>query len=74
MRILSTLRLFLACMLFILGMLTLHAKEDSKSLELKKKAIYYEIKAQLVTDEITLEEAQRLWKKKVKHLRKEGAK
>jgi len=60
-------------MLFILGMLTLHAKEDSKSLELKKKAIYYEIKAQLATDEITLEEAQRLWKKKVKHLRKEEA-
>jgi len=58
-------------MLFILGMLTLHAKEDSKSLELKKKAIYYEIKAQLATDEITLEEAQRLWKKKVKHLKKE---
>lgn len=76
MRILYTLRLVLAGALLILGALTLHAKEnssDSKALELKKKAIYYEIKAQLATDEITLKEAQRLWKKKVKHLRKEEA-
>ena len=74
MRILSKIRLVLAFMLLILGMITLHANEDSKAFELKKKAIYYEIKAQLATDEITLEEAQRLWKIKVKHLRKEEAK
>jgi len=74
MRILSKIRLVLAFMLLILGMITLHAKEDSKSLEIKKKAIYYEIQAQLATNEITLEEAQRLWKKKIKHLKKEEAK
>tara|TARA_B100000902_G_scaffold280238_1_gene266058 strand:+ start:1255 stop:1479 length:225 start_codon:yes stop_codon:yes gene_type:complete len=74
MRILSKIRLVLAFMLLILGMITVHAKEDSKSLELKKKAIYYEIKAQLTANEITLEEAQALWQKKVKHLRKEEAK
>jgi hypothetical protein len=41
---------------------------------LKKKAIFYEIQAQLAAEEITLEEAQRLWQKKVKHLKKEEAK
>jgi hypothetical protein len=58
-------------------MTTLHAKDnsdDSRALELKKKAIYYEIKAQLVENEITLQEAQKLWKKKVKHLMKEEGK
>ena len=44
-----------------------------KVLELKKKAIFYEIQAQLAAEEITLEEAQRLWKIRVKHLRKEEA-
>ena len=42
--------------------------------ELKKKAIYYEIQAQLAAEEITLKEAQALWQKKVKHLKKEEAK
>ena len=77
MRILSKIRLVLAFALLILGMITLHAKDnidDSRALELKKKAIYYEIKAQLVENEITLQEAQKLWKKKVKHLKKEEAK
>lgn len=45
-----------------------------KVLELKKKAIFYEIQAQLAAEEITLEEAQALWHKKVKHLKKEEAK
>ena len=40
-------------------------------LELKKKAAYYEIKAQLEAGEITLKEAQRLWKKQLKKLYKE---
>ena len=74
MRILSKLRLVLACVLLILGALTLEAKEskdNNKAFELRKKAIYYEIQAQLASDEITLKEAQRLWKKKVKHLKKE---
>ena len=74
MRILNKIRLVLAFMLLILGMITLHAKEDSKSLEIKKKAIYHEIKAQLALEEITLEQAQVLWQKKLRHLRKEEAK
>lgn len=40
-------------------------------LELKKKAAYYEIKAQLEAGEITLKEAQRLWKKQIKKIYKE---
>lgn len=40
-------------------------------LELKKKAAYYEIKAELEAGEITLKEAQRLWKKQLKKLYKE---
>ena len=74
MRILNTLRVVLAGVLLILGALTIEAKENkdsNKAFELKKKAIYYEIQAQLASDEITLKEAQRLWKKKVKHLKKE---
>ena len=76
MKIIKTIRVFLVGVLFILGLMIAHAdpgKSDNK-LELEKKAVYFEIKAQLATDEITLEEAQRLWKKKVKHLRKEEAK
>lgn len=77
MRILTTLRLVLASVLLILGALTIEAKEykdSNKAFELKKKAIYYEIQAQLASDEITLEEAQRLWQIKIKHLKKEEAK
>jgi hypothetical protein len=40
-------------------------------LKLKKKAAYYEIKAQLEAGEITLKEAQRLWKKQIKKIYKE---
>ena len=47
---------------------------NDEVLELKKKAIYFEIKAQLAADEITLKEAQRLWQKKIKQLKKEEAK
>ena len=43
-------------------------------LELKKKAAYYEIKAQLEAGEITLQEAQRLWKKQINKLYKEEGK
>ena len=39
--------------------------------ELKKKAAYYKIKAQLEAGEITLKEAQRLWKKQIKKIYKE---
>jgi len=47
---------------------------DNKVLELKKKAIYYEIQAQVEAKEITLKEAQTLWQKKIKHLKKEEGK
>ena len=50
-----------------------HIGKSDNKLELQKKAVYFEIKAQLAAGVITLEEAQRLWKIKVKHLRKEEA-
>lgn len=76
MRILTTLRVVLAGVLLILGALTVQANDgnNDKILELKKKAIYYEIKAQVEANEITLKEAQALWQKRVKHLKKEEAK
>ena len=43
-------------------------------LELKKKAAYYEIKAQFKAGEITIKEAQRLWKKQLKRIYKEEEK
>lgn len=46
------------------------AQANEKVYELKKKSIYYEIQAQLTAEEITLEEAQLLWRKKIKHLKK----
>jgi len=47
---------------------------NDKVLELKKKAIYYEIQAQVEANEITLKEAQALWRKKIKQLKKEEGK
>ena len=57
--------------LLLFGM---NAQANERVYELKKKAIYFEIKAQLASEEITLEEAQRLWQIKIKHLKKEEAK
>ena len=51
-----------------------HSGKDDKIFELQKKAIYFDIKVQLATGEITLEEAQSLWHEKIKHLRKEEVK
>lgn len=75
MKFIKTIRLVLVGVLFILGIMMAHADpgKDGNVLELQKKAVYFEIKAQLAAGEITLEEAQRLWKIKVKHLRKEEA-
>lgn len=42
-----------------------------KQLEYLKKAKYYEIKAQLESGQLTLEEAQKLWKKNLEKLKKE---
>lgn len=72
MKYFNTIRLVLVGVLFILG--TMMAQANDKVYELKKKAIYFEIKAQLAAEEITLEEAQRLWHIKIKHLKKEEAK
>ena len=65
--------LILGLLLFGMNAQAHIGKSDNK-LELQKKAVYFEIKAQLAAGVITLEEAQRLWKIKVKHLRKEEAK
>jgi hypothetical protein len=65
--------LILGLLLFGMNAQAHIGKSDNK-LELEKKAVYFEIKAQLAAGVITLEEAQRLWKIKVKHLRKEEAK
>ena len=72
MRFLSKLRLFLAAMLLILGILVTHAKESKY--ELDRKLIYHEIHFKLEKGIITLEEAQKMWLKKVKQLKKEEAK
>ena len=74
MRILSKIRLILAFALLILGMITLHAKDNDKKLEYQKKAVYYEIRAELVAGDITLEEAQRKWQKAIKKLEKKEGK
>ena len=75
MTVIHTVRLILVGLLAILWGVTAHANPgNEKVLEMKKKAIFYEIQAQLAAEEITLEQAQRLWRKKVKQLEKEEAK
>jgi len=75
MRFLSKLRLSLAALLLILGIVLSYAKDSNENkYELQKKLIYLEIHAELETGEITLEEAQLLWLKKIKQLKKEEAK
>jgi len=75
MTVIHTVRLILVGLLAILWGVTAQANPGKeKVLELKKKAIFYEIQAQLAAEEITLEQAQRLWRKKVKQLEKEEAK
>jgi len=74
MRNLSKLRLFLAGLLFIFGILATHAKEVNEKYELLKKAKYFEIRAELVSGEITLEEAQRKWQKALRKLNKKEGK
>jgi len=56
--------------LLLLGM-NAQADPGENILELKKKAAYYEIKARLAADEITVKEAQRLWKQQLNKLYKE---
>jgi hypothetical protein len=47
--------------------------EEKALLEAKKKAIYYEIRVELMENKISIEEAQRRWKKELLKLDKEGA-
>ncbi len=56
--------------LLLFGM-NAQADPGDNILELKKKAAYYEIKARLAADEITVKEAQRLWKQQLNKLYKE---
>lgn len=60
--------------LLLFGMNAKASPGTDNVLELKKKAAYYEIKAQLEAGEITLKEAQRLWKKQLTKLYKEEGK
>tara|TARA_B100001113_G_C20927060_1_gene542629 strand:+ start:285 stop:500 length:216 start_codon:yes stop_codon:yes gene_type:complete len=71
MRILSKIRLILAFALLILGMITLHAKENE---ETAKYMIYLDIRAELEAGDLTLEEAQIKWQKAITKLRKEEGK
>lgn len=57
--------------LLLFGMNAQAEPGSDRVLELKKKAAYYEVKAQLEAGEITLKEAQRLWHKKLNKLIKE---
>ena len=56
--------------LLLFGM-NAQADPGDNILELKKKAAYYEIKVRLAADEITVKEAQRLWKQQLNKLYKE---
>lgn len=56
--------------LLLFGM-NAQADPGDNILELKKKAAYYEIKVRLAAEEITVKEAQRLWKQQLNKLYKE---
>lgn len=63
-------------MLLLFGMIAVANTGDNEAKELlqaKKKAIYYEIRVDLMEGKITIEEAQRRWKKELLKLDKEGA-
>ena len=66
--------------LLLFGMMTQANSTDpvdenkQKQYEYLKKAKYFEIRAKLAAGEITLEEAQKLWQKNLRKIRKkEGA-
>lgn len=64
-------------MLLLFGMIAVANTGDNEEakalLQAKKKAIYYEIRVDLMEGKITIEEAQRRWKKELLKLDKEGA-
>ena len=56
----------------LLFAMSVQAEPGTESItELKKKAAYYEIKVQFEAGEITIKEAQRLWRKQLKKIYKE---
>jgi len=67
----------LTVMLLLFGMIAVanptNDEEKQKLVEAKKKAIYYEIRVDLLEKRITIEEAQKRWKKELSKLDKEGA-
>lgn len=81
MTIIYKVRLVLAAILFVFaGIISafsntnpddkLTKEQKQKQYEYLKQAKYFEIKAALEAEEITLEEAQKLWKKNLKKIKK----
>ena len=64
-------------MLLLFGMIAVantNNNDEAKALlEAKKKAIYYEIRVDLMEGKITIEQAQARWRKELLKLDKEGA-
>ena len=63
-------------MLLLFGMIAVANTGNNEAKELlqaKKKAIYYEIRVDLIEGKITLEQAQRRCRKELEKLDKEGA-
>ena len=66
--------------LLLFGMMTQANSTDpvdenkQKQYEYLKKAKYFEIRAKLAAGEITLEEAQKIWQKNLRKLRKKEGK
>ena len=72
-------RLVLAGVLFILAGFTVTATSndpinEKKQYEYLKKAKYFEIRAQLESGDITLEEAQAMWQKALEKIHKQQKK
>lgn len=67
----------LTTMLLLFGMIAVantgNNEEAKELLQAKKKAIYYEIRVDLMEGKITIEQAQVRWKKELLKLDKEGA-
>jgi len=64
-------RRMLTIVLLLFGMIATANPGNEELLVLKKKAVYYEIKVKLESGQISIQEAQALWKKAVKQLNKE---
>lgn len=68
----------LTLMLLLFGMIAVantgnNDEERKALLEAKKKAMYYEIRVDLMEGKITIEQAQARWRKELDKLKKEGA-